>query len=165
MTRCLWQLVYSHFKLLFYHTADFDAVGQCASECVQTRGEMAEVDGGLVLECGHAATSVVEDVDTFNLAVSLDSNHAGSRVGEDGHPLLGERLIVGDVVSVALKSFGCREAERDVVDVVPTVVVRIARCEDVLESDVVSVTGVGGEVDRDVGDGGGGVVDGGDGHE
>ena len=147
MTRCLWQLVYYHFRLLFHHTANFDAVGQCAAESVQTGGETAEVDRGLVLECCHAATGVVEDVDTFNLAVSFDGNHAGSRVGEDGHPFLGERLIVGDVVPVAVKSFGGCEAERDVVDVVAAVVARLAGGEDIAESDIVTATGVGGEVD------------------
>ena len=126
MTRVCYLLVYSHFRLLLHNSADFDAVGQSAAESVQTGGETADVDGGLVLECCHAAAGVVEDVDTFNLAVGFDGDHAGSRVGEDGHPFLGERLIVGDVVPVAVKAFGCREAERDVVDVVVAVVARVS---------------------------------------
>ena len=147
MTRVCYSLVYSPFKLLLHHTAYFDAVGQCAAESVQTGGETAEVDRGLVLECCHAATGVVEDVDTFNLAVSFDGNHAGSRVGEDGHPFLGERLIVGDVVPVAVKSFGGCEAERDVVDVVAAVVARLTGNEDIAEGDIVTAAGVGGKVD------------------
>ena len=166
MTRCLWQLVYYHFRLLLHNTADFDAVGQCATESVQTGGETAEVDCGLVLDCCHAAAGVVEDVDTFNLAVSFDGKHAGSRVGEDGHPFLGERLIIGDVVPVAVKAFGCCKAERDVVDVVDAEVARIARGEDIAESDIAT----GARIRREVyslqdGSGGGRVVDSGDRHE
>ena len=166
MTKVCYSLVYSHFRLLLHHTADFDAVGQCAAESVQTGGETAEVDGGLVLECCHAAAGVVEDVDTFNLAVSFDGEHAGSRVGEDRHPFLGERLIVGDVVPVAVKAFGCGEAERDVVDVVAAVVARLAGGEDIAESDIVTAAGVGGEVDgAEDRSRGGRVVESGDGHE
>ena len=151
---------------MLHHTADFDAVGQSAAESVQTRCETAEVDRGLVLDCCHAAAGVVEDVDTFNLAVSFDGDHAGSRVGEDGHPFLGERLIVRDVVPVALKSFGCGEAKRDVVDVVAAVVARLAGGEDIAESDIVTAAGVGGEVDgAEDGRRGGRIVESGDGHE
>ena len=68
---------------------------------------------------------------------------------------------------VGIRQVGCRKSagragtqrERDVVDVVTAVVVGVARSEDVFEGDVVAVTGVGGEVDCDLGDGGGGVVD------
>ena len=144
----------------------FDAVGQCAAESVQTGGETAEVDGGLVLDSCHAATGVVEDVDTFNLAVSFHGDHAGSRVGEDGHPLLGERLIVGEVVPVAVKSFRCREAKRDIVDVVDAEVARLSGGEYVSENDIATGAGVRSEVDslQDRGCGGR-VVDCGDSHE
>ena len=152
-------------RLLLYYTADFDAVGQCATESVQTGGETAEVDGGLVLDCCHAAAGVVEDVDTFNLAVSFDGKHAGSRVGEDGHPFLGERLIVGDVVPVAVKSFRCRETKSDVVDEVVAVVARVTRRQDVAEGDVASSARVGGEVDGNRFDSRGAVGDGRDRHE
>ena len=163
MTRECYSLVYSPFKLLLHHTADFDAVGQSAAESVQTGGETADVDGGLVLECCHAAAGVVEDVDTFNLAVGFDGDHAGSRVGEDGHPFLRERLIVGGIVPVAVKSFRCREAERDIVDVVAAVFARLTGGEDIAESDIVTAAGVGGEVDSaEDGSRGGRVVESGD---
>ena len=67
----------------------------------------------------------------------------GCRVGVDGHPFLRDGFIVGEVVPVAGKAFGGREAERDVVDVVAAVVACLTGGKDIAECNIVTAAGVG----------------------
>ena len=151
--------------LLLHDTAHFDALGECHAEGVDARGETSEVDGGLPLEGGDAASGVVVHVDAQHLIVSLDGHPARGGVGVERQFVVWRHLVravggLGAAVPFRHAGGGACQAEGDVVDVVAAVVSGVVRSQDVAEGDVVAAAGVVGEVDGVVHrKGGAGVVD------